>query len=339
MHQGQSAKDVLQLLEGGLIIAGILLFVLGITGLAHRILRLFTPLVTGTFLLILSLQLSGVLLKGMMGLQGAVTHPDYTTAAIALFVFALITFLSIKGNGWMKSYAVLLGISCGWLLYAVLGKSSHMPSHTPLVKLPELFSWGTPRLDIGMALTATLFTFLLVANTIAAISAVKQVAPLSKENEKQILNRGVWAGGISHIISSLFSTIGIVPLPASAGFIQLTGQRKVKSFLIASLILAGISFIPSIVNFISLLPGPIANAALLATFVQVIGISFQSILREELNQRRLTILGISLLISLGIMFLPESAFSGIPSSLQYVLSNGLLVGTMLVILLEQFWKE
>ena len=135
----------------------------------------------------------------------------------------------------------------------------------------------------------------------------------------------------------MFSTIGIVPLPASAGFIQLTGQRKVKSFLIASLILAGISFIPSIVNFISLLPGPIAN--LLATLVQVIGISFQSILREEVNQRRLTILGISLLISLGIMFLPESAFSGITSSLQYVLSNGLLVGTILVILLEQFWKE
>ena len=58
-----------------------------------------------------------------------------------------------------------------------------------------------------MTLTATLFTFLLVANTIAAISAVKQVAPLSKENERQTLNRGVWVGGISHIISSLFSTI------------------------------------------------------------------------------------------------------------------------------------
>ena len=88
-----------------------------------------------------------------------------------------------------------------------------------------------------------------------------------------------------------------------------------------------------------MLPGSIANLALLATLVQVIGISFQSILREEVNQRRLTILGISLLISLGIMFLPESAFSGITSSLQYVLSNGLLVGTILVILLEQFWKS
>lgn len=165
------------------------------------------------------------------------------------------------------------------------------------------------------------------------------MAPLSKENEKQTLNHGAWVRGISHIISSLFSTIGIVPLPASAGFIQLTGQRKVKSFLIASFILAGVSFIHSIVSFISLLPGLIANAGLLATCIQVIGISFQSILREELNPRRLTILGITLLISLGIMFLPESAFSGIPSSLKYVLSNKLLVGTMIIILLEWFWKE
>lgn len=98
MHQGQSAKDVLQLLEGGLIIAGILLFFLGITGLVHRILRLFTPLVTGTFLLILSLQLSGVLLKGMIGLQGSATHPDYTTATIALFVLPLLLSYQLKGK-------------------------------------------------------------------------------------------------------------------------------------------------------------------------------------------------------------------------------------------------
>jgi len=339
VHQGQSGKEALQLLEGGLIIAGILLFVLGTTGLVHRVLRLFTPLVTGTFLLLLALQLSGVLLTGMMGLQENATHPDYITAIIALFVFVVITFLSVKGKGWMKSYAVLLGISLGWVLYAVLGKTIHMPSHLPLIKLPGIFAWGMPRFDIGMMLTATLFTFLLVANTIAAISAVKQVTPLSKEDEKKTLNRGVSVGGLSHVISSMFSTIGIVPLPASAGFIQLTGQRKVKPFLIASLILAVISLTPSIVSFISLLPGPIANAALLATFVQMIGISFQSILREELNQRRLTILGISLLIGLGIMFLPEIAFSAIPSSFQYVLSNGLLVGTLIVIVLEQFWKE
>ena len=68
-----------------------------------------------------------------------------------------------------------------WLAFVCsIRKIISYPSHTTLVKLPEIFAWGTPRFDIGMTLTATLFTFLLVANTIAAISAVKQVAPLSK---------------------------------------------------------------------------------------------------------------------------------------------------------------
>ena len=31
--------------------------------------------------------------------------------------------------------------------------------------------------------------------------------------------------GISHIISSVFSTVGVVPLPATAGFIRLTKQN------------------------------------------------------------------------------------------------------------------
>jgi hypothetical protein len=35
--------------------------------------------------------------------------------------------------------------------------------------------------------------------------------------------------------------------------------------------------------------------------------------------------GITLLISIGLMFLPSTAFQGLPSIIQYVLSNGLLV--------------
>ena len=99
MHQGQSAKDVLQLLEGGLIISGILLFILGITGLVHRILRLFTPLVTGTFLLILALQLSGVLLKGMMGLQGSQLILTIQQLLLLSLFLPLLLSYQLKGKG------------------------------------------------------------------------------------------------------------------------------------------------------------------------------------------------------------------------------------------------
>ncbi|MGE8078538.1 purine/pyrimidine permease [Peribacillus loiseleuriae] len=339
VQEGQNTKETLQLLEGGLIVAGLLLFILGITGLVNRLLFLFTPLVTGSFLLILALQLSGVFLKGMMALQGEPPHLEYGTTAISFAVFSLVIMLSIKGKGWIKSYAVLIGILLGWVLFAVLGKTSNTFSGSvALVKLPEIFVWGAPKLNAGMVITSILFTFILVSNTIAAVSAVKQVVSESKKDEKQTINRGTWAGGISHFISALFSTIGIVPLPVSAGFIQLTGQKRIGPFLIASLALSGIALIPAIVSFLAMLPGPIASAALLASFVQLIGIAFQSILREELDQRRLTILGITLLIGIGLMFLPADIFQGLPSILQYIFSNGLLVGTMIVILLEQLWN-
>ncbi len=52
--------STLQILELGMIISGVILIGLGVTGFIGRILFLFTPLVTGTFLLLLCLQLSGV---------------------------------------------------------------------------------------------------------------------------------------------------------------------------------------------------------------------------------------------------------------------------------------
>ncbi|WP_066399556.1 purine/pyrimidine permease [Neobacillus mesonae] len=338
IQQEESTKETLQLLEGGLLVTGFLLFILGITGLVNRLLFLFTPLVTGSFLLILTLQLSGVFLEGMLGIQGQSTL-DYEIAAISFGVFVLVIVLSIKGKGWMKSYSVLLGILFGWFLYFLFGKTPHTIS-TPVsfIKLPDIFAWGPPQLNAGMIITSIIFTFILVSNTIAAVTAVKEVVPESGKPEKQTINRASCAGGITHIISAVFSTIGIVPLPVSAGFIRLTGQKRIMPFLIASLALAGIAFVPAIVNFLAMLPGPIACAASLASFVQMIGISFQSLLKDELDQRRLTILGITLLIGMGLMFLPKGIFQGLPTILQYILSNGLIVGTIIVIVMEQLWK-
>jgi xanthine/uracil permease len=339
IQPGQNTMETLQLLEGGLLVAGFLLVILGVTGLVNKLVFLFTPLVTGSFLLTLALQLSGIFLKGMLGIQEETSNLDYEVVAISFSVFLLVIILSIKGKGWIKSYAVLIGILSGWLLYFLLGKTSTMLSQPDsLVKLPEPFAWGIPQLNAGMIVTAILFVFLLVSNTIAAVTAVKQVVPESQKEEKQTINRGILGGGISHFIAAIFSTIGTVPLPVSAGFIQLTGQKRIGPFLIASLALSGIALIPAIVNFLASLPSPVASAALLASFVQMIGIAFQAITREELDQRRLNILGITLLIGIGLMFIPTSIFQSLPSTLQYICSNGLLVGTMIAILLEQLWK-
>lgn len=339
IQQTGDPQTALPLLMGAVFFAGILLIVLGISGLVQKILFLFSPLVTGTFLLLLALQLSGVFLEGMLATKGDPAVPDYGMAAIAFFVFILVILLSNKGKGWVKSYAVLIGILAGWLVALVLGKASiSTQTHSAIFQFPELLAWGLPKLNAGMIVTAILFSFLLISNTIAAVTAVRQSLGNDTKDFESTINRSLFTGGISHILASGFSSLVVVPLPVTAGFLQMTGEKKIKPFLFASMGLAVLALIPSIVHVLSLLPGPIANAALMASFINMIAIALTSLTKEILDQRRLSILGITLLISIGIMFLPTGLFSTLPAVIQDIVSNGLLVGTILVILLEQFWK-
>ncbi|WP_231572519.1 purine/pyrimidine permease [Halobacillus sp. BBL2006] len=78
---------------------------------------------------------------------------------------------------------------------------------------------------------------------------------------------------------------------------------------------------------------------MLATFVQLMGLGISNIASEDLDKRRLTILCISFLLGIGLMFLPSEVFAGLPGIVQNLMSNGLLVGTVLVIIMEQLWKE
>lgn len=350
LQRGENLHDTLQIIEGGLLVTGALLFLLGVSGLFYRMLSLFTPLVTGSFLLLLAIQLSGVFLKGMLGLSGEAVRMDAGIAAVAIGVFAIVIVLSVKGKGWLRNYAVLIGIGLGWAAYAAfgLGRSgatdaaspSDSTASAPWFELPELFAWGPPHWNAGIVITGALFTLILVSNTIAAISAVSQVAPASpKATPKSIYNRGSIAGGVTHFLTASFSTMGLVPLPVSAGFIQLTGEKRRSPFLAACVLLALVALFPGLVHVLALLPGPVANAALFATFVQMVGISLQSILRDPLDQRRLTILGITLVFGAGLMFQPSTAFQALPASVQYICGNGLLIGTMLSIALEQLWKK
>ncbi|WLV23806.1 purine/pyrimidine permease [Aciduricibacillus chroicocephali] len=339
LQQTGDPQSALPLLMGAVFFAGILLVILGLTGLVQKILFLFSPLVTGTFLLLLGLQLSGVFLEGMLAVSGDPAVPDYGMVAIAFFVFILVILLSNKGRGWVKSYAVLIGILAGWIIALITGKASiSSPAQSSVFKLPELFAWGMPQLNAGMIVTAILFSFLIISNTIAAVTAVSQSIGNDTRNYEKTINRSLFTGGISHFLAAGFSSLAVVPLPVTAGFLQMTGEKKIKPFLIASIALAVLALIPSIVHVLSLLPGPIASAALMASFINLIAIALTSLTKEVLDHRRLSILGITFLVSMGIMFLPAGIFSTLPSVIQDVVSNGLLVGTILVILLEQLWK-
>ncbi|ARO61049.1 MULTISPECIES: purine/pyrimidine permease [Bacillus] len=330
--------STLQILELGMIISGVILIGLGVTGFIGRILFLFTPLVTGTFLLLLCLQLSGVFLKGMLGITATISQIDGFTAMIAFSIFLFVIILSNFGKGFVKSYAVLIGLISGWVIFLIAGKVTIPSQVTHFVQLPHIFAWGLPKWNTGMAVSSFVMVCILVSNTVAAIIAINQATIHKATIEQKQLKDGTWVGGISHIISSVFSTVGVVPLPATAGFIRLTKQKYIRSFLMACALLVVMSLFPSIIRYLASLPSAVASAVLMASFVQLIGIGFNNIKQVPMSERNVTILGVAVLFGSGVMFLPSGVLQSLPSVMQYIFGNGLFVGTVVSILLEQIWR-
>lgn len=189
-----------------------------------------------------------------------------------------------------------------------------------------------------MVITGVLIALVLMSNLVATVAAGEQVTGRRPEEGRGALDRGGIWNGAANGLAALFSAVGTIPLSSSAGFVRLTGLKQLRPFLIGCLVLVGVSLFPPLMGFLAGLPEPVADAALLATFVQIVSIAVGNITREPLDDRRNMILGISLMIGVGIMFVPSDAFASLPSVLRFTLGNGLLTGTFTAILMERLWR-
>ncbi|MGG4494032.1 purine/pyrimidine permease [Brevibacillus reuszeri] len=338
LRQGEDLATTLHILEGGMLVAALVLF--AVSGIAERFVSLFTPLVTGSFLLLLSFQLGGVFIKGMLGAgEGPLTGERAWAGLIAVGVFVLVFCLSTWGRDWWKSYAILIGIVAGWLVFSCMGMGGATISDTSWFRLPQPFAWGPPEFDLGMTIAVFPLVLMLLSSTLAATDSMEQAIGGQQQVDPKRFSRGTLIGGFTHLLSSVFSTVGIVPLGGSAGFVSVTGQSRMGPFLIGGLTMVCLSFIPAAIGLLTKLPGPVAYAVELAAFVPMVGLGVRAVMREPLTERRLTILGVTLLLGLSIMFLPSDMFQGLPTVVQYIAGNGLLVGVVMAIVLEKLWKE
>lgn len=339
VQSGTPLAGTLRTLETTMIVTGVFLFLIGIFKISQKILPIFTPLVTGTFFLLLTVQLSGTFLKGMLGLQGSSSTIQLIEAILAFLTFFIVLGLSTFARGWLSNYAVLIGIIIGWIGYIILVGGQGDLENVSYFSIPKWFAFGPPAFDLSVIPIAFITAVILISNVVASIVAANQILGSGTKDNSIQVNRGTTFSGINHGLAGIFSAIANVPLATSAGFIALTGQKRKMPFIYAAILLIFITFFPPIVALISSIPSPIANAALMASFVQLVGLAIRNVTLEPLDSRKGTIVGIAYLIGMGTMFLPTDVFANLPSIVQNVMSNGLLVGTGLVILIEQLWRS
>ncbi|MFJ7976601.1 purine/pyrimidine permease [Peribacillus sp. JNUCC 23] len=335
-----SASETLQALQGALIASGVLFIILSIAGLIDKISKLFTPAVIGIYLLLLVIQLSKSFLNGMLGVGYVSERVDLKIAALS-FVTVLLTFYFTRHKlDIVRQYAVLVSLAAGWILFAVFGAikpNTYAPDQ--IFTVPQIFVYGRPSFDSGMIMTSVFVTLLLLTNMIASIKVVEiAVHSLIEKKAKTNLRAAGYMTGISQILGGVFSAVGPVPLSGAAGFIATSKIAAKLPFIIGSLLLIASSFIPSVMNFLASIPVPVGYSVMFVVFTSMIGMAFLEIEKEEEANRVRTVIGISLLGGVGVMFVPASAFTGLPPIVVSLLNNGLIFGSVLSIITDQWTK-
>lgn len=324
---------VLQNIVMGFILSGIVFMLLSLFKLLHYVKRIITPLLTGTFLVLLVTQLSGSFIKGILGIDGSQHSIDWSVGLPAIFVLVVSIAMAYSRFALFRSYSVLFGLLIGWLLFTVLGidKGTEIPN-IPWFSLPEILPWGPPQFDVGILLTAMVMGIMMLTNLMTSIQVIGNLTEAPPQSENYY-NRSSFVLGINHVLAGLFSTAGFVPVAFSAGFIITTRIKERLPFIIGSFLIFAISFFPVITHVFSLIPVPVGFAVSLLSFSRLMSLGIKEYASGPGNERQALIIGISLMIGMGCMFISSEALTHVPTFLVSVLNNGMIMGVLACILL------
>src|SRR5699024_2562855 len=328
-----SHVETLRGLQYAFLLSGVIFIVFSLFGWVEKIAQFISPTVVGVYLILMVVQLSGSFLQGMTGLHSDAQLIDPKTLILSIIIVLLsYGFMKLPRIG---HYSVLFTIGFGWILFYMFDLAKPVMNVSEHFKLPDIFAFGTPRLEMNMVIMVILITFLLIANMLATVKVVQQVFAQEKVTfeTNRIKQTGV-ISGINQLLGGFFSAIGAVPISGSAGFISTTKITSKKPFIIGSLLIVGISLVPKITSFVASIPEAVGYAAIFPIFASIIGLALQSFETVENKKHVFQIVGVSLFAGIGVMFIPSEAFSAMPPTVVSVLSNGLVFGSLIAIIAE-----
>lgn len=322
----------------GIIISGLITALIGITGLGPHLAKLFNSAVMGVFMFLFGAQLVGIFMKGMLGIpfgnEARSGNINLSLSLLSIVLVIIIIIISVKAPASIKKYSLLIGIIIGWPLFALLFESTGAVTESSGISF-ELFPLGKPAFDLGVIITTVLTGLLNSANTFGALKGTESIYD-TKTTSKQYRS-SFTITGIFTMIAGVFALVPYSPYVSSIGFLNQTGIIKRIPFVLGGFMFLLMGLIPPVGHFFSLLPLSIGSAVLFVSYVQLLNSSLNYFKLVKFNTMNIYRSSIPVFVGVIIMTMPASYFETLPSIIRPLLSNGLLVGIILALLLENLF--
>ena len=304
----------------------------------RRLLRFFPPIVVGTMLLLVAVNLVKIYGGTITGRPGSDNFADPVNVGLALATIALTVIFSRVFTGTLQRVSVMLGLIAGTLLAAALGRldvSGVMEGS--LIAVPHLFPFGLPRFDIIASLPLIIFSIISMAEATGQTIATAEIVD-RKGDSHAIVPRTIRGDAVASLVGGLFGTSLIITSGENVGIVRATGVRSRYVTAMAGVILVIIALIAPVSRLASVLPGPVVGgtAVIVFSIIGVIGIHVLS--RVDLREHG-AMFTLASGLAMGLMpILVPGIYTQFPQWSQMILGNGLAMGTITAALVNAMFQ-
>lgn len=316
---------------GGVIAAGI--FILLIAGPFASLRRFFPPVVTGSLITLIGFTLIPVAFQNLGG--GDPSAKNFGTPInliLGFTVVAVILVINIWGRGFFKQISVLVGILVGTLLSIGLGQVGFdSVTSASWLQLPTPFYFGVPRFEWSSIATMILAALTCMIESTGVYFALADIT--GRKLEAKDLKHGYRSEGLAAILGGIFNTFPYSTFSQNVGIVQLSGIKKLKPVYYSAFLLIILGLIPKFGAIATLIPNAVLGGAMLVMFGMVGAQGVKMLMKVELNNKNLLIIAVSVGLGLGVTTQP-ALFQFMPAEVQTILSNGMVVGSFVAVLLN-----
>jgi xanthine permease len=316
---------------GAVIISGILVYFLAPFVGALR--RFFPPVVTGCVITIIGISLLPVAINWSGGGVGATDFGAGIHLALALLVLVFAMVVSIAARGFLASIAVLLGLVMGTLAAGFLGRANlDLVKTEPWLSITTPFWFGAPRFDWAAILTMTLVAIVSMLESTGVYFALGQIAKV--QVQKSDIAAGLRAEGVAITIGGILNSFPYTSFSQNVGLVKMTGVRSRRITSTAGVILIFLGLLPKFAALVASIPAAVLGGVGVLMFGMVMVAGMETLATVDFSKMsNQVIMAVSIGIGCGVSVVP-GIFSGLHSSVSLILSNGIVIGSVLAVVLN-----
>ncbi len=329
--QGFPAGDIYT----AILIGGVLLAVLALTGLFAQVRRVFTDRVIAAVLLLIAFTLAPTILTLLIA-QGSGVQP-LPNLVFGLLLLAGMFALHRWLPGIWRATLVVWTMLFGSLLYFLIFPGTSHASY----QAQEWMSFGflanldfRPTVNPGVLISFLVCYLALAINDLGSIQSMNRL--LEVQDMDRRIFRGITVTGICNVLSGCLGVIGPVDYSLSPGVVMSTGCASRFTLIPAAVIVGVVGLSPAAIAFLGGVPSVIVGCVMLYILTSQIAAGLLVANQDRGFQfEDGLVIGLPVLLGTVISFLPTDVLTTFPVVLRPILGNGFVVGTVGAFLLDR----